>query len=276
VVAPHPLLKEIPMTHQAIQPLFRDLSASLTGRLLLPQDADYEQARHLWNGLITTRPAALVRCAGPQDVIQTIRWARSHNMALSVRGGGHDVAGRALCEGGIVIDCSLMRAVSIDPKAQTAHIQGGATVGDLMGAAQDYQLATTTGTISSVGMAGLTLGGGYGPLMGRYGIVADNLLSAQVVTAEGQCVSASATEHADLFWGLRGGGGNFGVVVSLEYRLHPLMMVVSDLLLYPLEQASAVLQQYNEFIRTAPDPLSIDLGFLSLLDGTKVLFLSPT
>jgi FAD/FMN-containing dehydrogenase len=169
-----------------------------------------------------------------------------------------------------------MRAVTIDPAARTARIQGGATAGDLMDAAQRAGLATTTGTVSSVGMAGLTLGGGYGPLMGRYGLVADNLLSAQVVTAEGHLVTASATEHADLLWGLRGGGGNFGVVVSLEYRLHPVTMVFSGLLLYPLEQASAVLRSYDEFIATAPDDLVVQSGFLTLPDGMLVLFLSPT
>jgi hypothetical protein len=192
-----------------------------------------------------------------------------------VRGGGHDFAGRALCGDGIVIDCSLMRTVSIDPEARIARVQGGATIGDLIGASREHGLATTTGTISSVGMAGLTLGGGYGPLMGAYGLVADTLLSAQVVTAEGQLVTANATEHADLFWGLRGGGGNFGVVVSLEYRLHPLSTVLAGLPLYPLDQARAVLRYYDEFITTAPDALTIQFGFIQLPDGMPVLFLSP-
>jgi FAD/FMN-containing dehydrogenase len=196
-------------------------------------------------------------------------------LALSVRGGGHDFAGRALREGGVVIDCSLMRAVTIDPAARTAHAQGGATIGDLTGASREHGLATTTGTISSVGMAGLTLGGGYGPLMGTYGLVVDTLLSAHVVTAQGQCVPANATAHADLLWGLRGGGGNFGVVVSLEYRLHPLTTVLAGLLLYPLDQARAVLRYYDEFITTAPDELTIQSGFIQLPDGMPVLFLSP-
>ena len=208
--------------------------------------------------------------------MHTVRWARSHGLALSVRGGGHDLAGRALREGGVVIDCSQMRAVTIDPAARTAYAQGGATIGDLIGASREHGLATTTGTISSVGMAGLTLGGGYGPLMGAYGLVADTLLSAQVVTAEGQLVTANATEHADLFWGLRGGGGNFGVVVSLEYRLHPLTTVLAGLLLYPLDQARAVLRFYDEFITTAPDALTIQHGFIQMPDGMPVLFLSPT
>ena len=255
--------------------IFQDLTAVLTGYLVLPEDAAYDEVRQLWSGKVDTRPAAFVRCANAQDVMHTVRWARSHGLALSVRGGGHDFAGRALCEDGVVIDCSQMRAVTIDPAARTAHVQGGATIGDLIGASRERGLATTTGTISSVGMAGLMLGGGYGPLMGAYGLVADNLLSAQVVTAEGQLVTANAMEHADLFWGLRGGGGNFGVVVSLEYCLHPLTTVLAGLLLYPLDQARAMLHYYNEFIATAPDELTIQFGFIQLPDGMSVLFLSP-
>src|SRR5690348_5978848 len=154
---------------------FQDLTALLTGHLVLPEDAAYDQVRQLWSGKVNKHPAALVRCANAQDVIHTVRWARSHGLALSVRGGGHDFTGRALCDDGIVIDCSQMRAVTIDPAARTAHVQGGATIGDLIGASREHGLATTTGTISSVGMAGLALGGGYGPLMGAYGLVADTL-----------------------------------------------------------------------------------------------------
>ncbi|MBW4689146.1 MAG: FAD-binding protein [Komarekiella atlantica HA4396-MV6] len=169
-----------------------------------------------------------------------------------------------------------MRAVTINPDTRTAKIQGGATAGDLIEAAQQYGLATATGTISSVGMTGLTLGGGYGSLIGAYGLVADNLLSAQVVTADGQLVRANAEEHPDLLWGLRGGGGNFGVVVSLEFRLHPQTTVLSGMLLYPLEQARAVLHRFNEFIATAPDELTIQSGFIQTPDGQTVLLLSPT
>jgi hypothetical protein len=168
-----------------------------------------------------------------------------------------------------------MSAVAIDSARRVASIQGGATAGDLIGVAETDGLATTTGTISSVGLAGLTLGGGYGPLMGNYGLVADNLLSAQVVTADGRSVTASAQDHADLFWGLRGGGGNFGVVVSLEYRLHRLARVLAGLLLYPLDQATAMLRYYNVFIKAAPDELTIQFGFIKLPDGMPVLFISP-
>ena len=196
-------------------------------------------------------------------------------MPLSVRGGGHDFAGRALCDDGIVIDCSQMRDVSIDTRTRTACAQGGATIGDLIDAAQRHGLATATGTISSVGLGGLTLGGGYGPLLGKYGLVADNLLSAQVVTADGRLLTVNATEHADLYWGLRDGGGNFGVAVSLEYRLHPISKVLSGLLLYPMDQAKAVLHHYSEFIKTAPDELTVQSGFIQMPDATPALFLSP-
>jgi FAD/FMN-containing dehydrogenase len=231
--------------------------------------------RRLWNGKVDKHPAALARCANVQDVVHTVRWARSQGLALSVRGGGHDFAGRALCDGGVVIDCSSMRAVSIDPEGRTARVEGGATAADLIDAAQKYGLATTTGSCSSVGLAGLTLGGGYGPLLGKYGLVADNLSSAHVVTGDGHLLTASAAEHPDLFWGLRGGGGNFGIVVSLEYRLHPVTTVLSGLLLYPLDQARAVLRHYGEFIETAPDELTIQHGFMQMPDGARVLVLSP-
>jgi FAD/FMN-containing dehydrogenase len=262
-------------TQSGSRSYFKDLASLLTGHLVLPEDATYEQVRQLWNGGIQTRPAAIVRCANVQDVAHTVRWARAHELALSVRGGGHDYAGRALCEGGVVIDCSPMRAVTIDPAARTGRAQGGATAGNLIDAAQKDGLATTTGTVSTVGMAGLTLGGGYGPLMGTLGLVSDNLLSAQVVTADGDLVTASVTEHADLFWGLRGGGGNFGVVVALEYRLHPVTQVLAGLLLYPLDQASAVLRYHGEFIETAPDELTVQSGFLQLPGSSPALFLSP-
>jgi hypothetical protein len=255
---------------------FNELAALLTGQLFLPEDANYEEMRQLQNGRVKTRPAAIVRCLTVEDVIYTVRWTRSHRLPLSVRGGGHDFAGRALSQNGVVIDLSQMRAVTVDPDTRTAQIQGGATAADLIEAAQKYGLATTTGTVSSVGMSGFTLGGGYGPLTGAYGLGADNLLSAQVVTADGQLLTANAEEHADLFWGLRGGGGNFGVVVSLQYRLYPLTTVLSGALLYPLDQARTVLHRFNEFIATAPDELTITSGFIQTPDGDPVLLLSPT
>nr|MDZ8003366.1 FAD-binding oxidoreductase [Nostoc sp. DedSLP05]MDZ8100880.1 FAD-binding oxidoreductase [Nostoc sp. DedSLP01] len=255
--------------------LFNDLAALLTGQLVLHEDAGYEQVRQLWNGRVKTQPAAIARCLTVEDVIHTVRWTRAHGLPLSVRGGGHDFAGRALAQNGIAIDLSQMKAVTIDPDKRTAYVQGGATAGDLIEAAEKYGLATTTGT-ASLGMSGFTLGGGYSPLTGAYGLGVDNLLSAQVVIADGQLVTANAQENADLFWGLRGGGGNFGVVVSLEYRLHPLTTVLSGMLFYPLEQAKAVFRQFNEFIATAPDELTIQFGFIQTPEGQTVLLLSPT
>jgi FAD/FMN-containing dehydrogenase len=256
--------------------VFKDLNPLLTGQLILPQDEAYHQARQIWNGRVNKQPAALVRCADAQDVIHTVRWTRSHGLELSVLGGGHDFAGRALCDHGIVIDCSRMNNVIVDPETRAARVEGRATVGDLIDTAQKEGLVTSTGNVAGVGLAGLTLGGGYGPLVGKFGLVADNLLSAQVVTADGNLVTASATEDAALLWGLRGGGGNFGVVVSLEYRLHPLTRVLSGWLLYPLAQAREVLHFYSEFIKTAPDELTILAGFFTLPEGIPVLFLSPT
>jgi len=255
---------------------FKDLAANLTGNLILPKDKAYDEARQLWNQRVDKRPAVLVRCTSVEDVLHAVHWTRSHGLPLSVRGGGHDFGGRSLCDGGVVIDCSLMRAVSIDPNRRSATVQGGATIGDLIVAAQKHGLATTTGTISSVGLGGLTLGGGYGPLLGKFGLVADNLLSAQVVTADGRLLTANANEHPDLYWALRGGGGNFGVMVSMEYRLHPISQVLSGLLLYPLDQARSVLRHYNELIQTVPDELTIQPGFIRVPDLGTALFLSPT
>ena len=255
---------------------FKDLAANLTGNLVLPEDKVYEETRQLWNQRVDKRPAALVRCSSAKDVIHAVHWTRSHGLPLSVRGGGHDFGGRSLCDGGVVIDCSQMRAVSVDPERRSATVQGGATTGDLIVAAQKHGLATTTGTISSVGLGGLTLGGGYGPLLGKFGLVADNLLSAQIVTADGRLLTADAKEHPDLYWALRGGGGNFGVMVSMEYRLHPITQVLSGLLLYSLDQARAVLRHYNEFIQTVPDELTIQPGFIRVPNLGTALFLSPT
>ncbi|MBW4619599.1 MAG: FAD-dependent oxidoreductase [Cyanosarcina radialis HA8281-LM2] len=223
---------------------------------------------------MTTQPAAIARCLTVQDVIHTVRWARSQGLPLSVRGGGHDFAGRALSEG-VAIDLSQMRTVTVDPDQRIAHVQAGATIGDLIETTTPYGLVAATGTCSAVGMAGFTLGGGYSPLNGAYGLGIDNLLSAQVVTADGQLLTANAEEHPDLLWGLRGGGGNFGVVVSLEYRLHPCPTVLSGLLLYPLGEAKTVLRRLNDFMATVPDELTILSGFIQMPDGATVLFLLP-
>ena len=193
----------------------------LRGCVITPSDADYERARHVWNGHIDRRPALIVRCRGVADVIDAVNFAREHALLVAVRGGAHNVAGHATCDGGTVIDLSGMAGVDVDPGAGTARAYGGALWRDFDREAQAFGLATTGGTVSNTGVVGLTLGGGLGWLMGKHGLSVDNLLSACVVTPAGRAVRASASENADLYWGLRGGGGNFGVVTSMDFQLHP-------------------------------------------------------
>ena len=190
----------------------------LRGTCLRPGDGGYDEARTIWNAMINKRPVLIARCAGAADVIKAIKFARDRGLLLSVRGGGHDVAGNAVCDGGMMIDLSPMKSVRVDPRAQTARAEPG-YMAEFDAETQEFGLATTGGVVPTTGIAGLTLGGGLGWLMGKHGLAADNLLSADLVTAEGKLVTASARENEDLFWGLRGGGGNFGVVTSFEFRL---------------------------------------------------------
>src|SRR5262249_31653964 len=214
---------------------------SLRGPLLHPRDAGYDDARKVWNGMIDRHPALIARCAGVADVIAAVNFARTHSLLVSVRGGGHNVPGTAVCQGGLMIDLAGMRSVRVDPGRRTARAEGGATGGAFEREPQAFGLATTGGAISDPGLGGLTLGGGLGWLAGTYGLTCDNLLSADVVTAEGQVLTVSATEHADLFWGLRGGGGNFGVVTSFAYQLHPVGPVLAGVVLVPVHQAQQAL-----------------------------------
>jgi len=252
----------------------RRLRSSLRGTVVAAADAPYDTARQIWNGAVGHRPALIVRCADDQDVAAAIRAAREHGLPLSVRGGGHDWAGRALRDGGVVLDLSAMRAVTVDPATRTAVAQGGATAGDVVAAAAGYGLAPVTGTVKSVGMAGLTLAGGYGPLCGRHGLALDNLLGADVILADRRHVTASDTGDADLYWALRGGGATFGVVTAARYRLHPLPSVLAGLILFPLDQAGGVLRGYAEIAAAAPDELTIMTGFLNA-GGQMLLFLFP-
>jgi len=235
-----------------------ELKGSFRGEILLPSDDAYESARKIWNATIDKHPALIVRCSSTSDVVRAVNFARDNGLVLAVRGGGHNIAGSAMCDDGIVIDLSKMKAAKVDPGARRVTIEGGATLADLDAATQAHGLATPLGINSTTGVAGLTLGGGFGWLSRKYGMTVDNLESAEVVTAAGEVVRASAKEHPDLFWALRGGGGNFGVVTRFEFRLHPVGPgVLSGLIVYPIAEAKSVLQQYREFLAKAPDELSV-------------------
>jgi FAD/FMN-containing dehydrogenase len=234
------------------------LKSRLKGEVILPRDEGYDRARAIWNAMIDKRPGVIVRCATTDDVVQAVNFARAKGLALAVRGGGHNIAGSALCDGGVVIDLSGMKAASVYPAARRVVVEGGATLGDLDAATQAHGLATPVGINSTTGIAGLTLGGGFGWLSRKHGMTVDNLVSAEVVTAAGEVVRASATEHPDLFWALRGGGGNFGVVTRFEFRLHPVGPdVLSGLIVYPLSEGGTVLRRYRDFAAQAPDDLSV-------------------
>src|SRR5512132_4028761 len=254
----------------------RELGTSLRGQLLQPADAGYDTARRIDNAMIDRRPALIARCAGVADVLSAVRFARKHEVLVSVRAGGHNVAGNAVCDGGLVIDVSPMKGIRVDPAGRTVQAQAGVTWGELDAEAQAFGLATTGGVISTTGIAGLTLGGGVGWLNGRFGLACDNLISADVVTADGQFVRASEQENADLFWGLRGGGGNFGIVTSLEYRVHPVgPIVVSGPVFHPAARAREVLRFYREFSANEPDELTTYAGMLTGPDGTPLVGIVP-
>jgi hypothetical protein len=247
--------------------------ASLRGALLRPGDVGYEDTRKIHNGMIDRRPALIARCAGVADVLTGVRFAREHDLLVSVRGGGHGMPGFAVCEGGLMLDLSGMKSVHVDPHHRTVRAEAGVTWGEFDHETQAFGLATTGGVVGSTGIAGLTLGGGHGFLMRRYGLACDNLLSVDVVTADGRWLCASATEHAELFWGLRGGGGNFGVVTSFEYRLHPLETMLAGMVIYPMAQAKAFLKRYREVTSTAPDELGSLVALGTLPDGTQAAVL---
>jgi FAD/FMN-containing dehydrogenase len=255
------------LDHSRIQHL-RD---SFHGQLLTPSHAEYDEARQVFNAMIDRRPALIARCAGPSDVISCVRFARENDMVVSVRSGGHGVAGNAVCDDGLVIDLSRMKGVRVDTGHLTARADAGVILGEFDHATQAFGLATTLGTFSPTGIAGLTLGGGLGWLMGRYGLACDNLLSADVVTADGSLLSASERQNPELFWGLRGGGGNFGVVTSFEYQLHPVGSVLAGLVAHPISEAERVLRFFREFASTAPDELGLMPAMLTLSDGNTIV-----
>jgi FAD/FMN-containing dehydrogenase len=233
------------------------LRSNLRGQIILPGDPEYDAARHIWNGMIDRHPGLILRPLDPGDVVRAVNFARDQRLPLAVRGGGHNVAGFGTCDGGLVLDLSLMKEIEVNPDARTARVGGGAIWSDLDAAAQPHGLATTGGLVSNTGVAGLTLGGGIGWLMRKHGLACDNLLSVDLVTADGRRITTSATDHPDLFWGLRGGGGNFGVATSFKFRLHPVgPIVLGGALFYPIEQASELMRFYNTWASSLPDELT--------------------
>jgi FAD/FMN-containing dehydrogenase len=247
---------------------FEQLSASFAGTLLRPADAGYDEARSVHNGLIDKRPALIARCAGTDDVIATLAYAQGEGLPISVRGGGHGLAGLAVADGGVTIDLSAMREVSVDPAEGTATVQGGATWGEYNDATAEHGLASTGGVVSTTGVGGLTLGGGLGWLMGKHGLAVDNLRSVDLVTAAGEALTVSADAYPDLFWALRGAGANFGVATSFEFQLHPLGEVYGGLVAHPFDAARDVLRAYRDFCSTLPDELTVYAGLVHAPDGS--------
>ncbi|WP_286757704.1 FAD-binding oxidoreductase, partial [Ralstonia sp. RL] len=232
--------------------------ARLRGQLLQPGQPDYEEARRIWNAVIDRRPALIARCAGVADVRRSVAFAREHGLRLAVRGGGHNIAGNALCDDGLVIDLSQMKSVHVDPERRRVFVEPGALLRDVDHETQEFGLATPLGINSTTGVAGLTLGGGFGWLTRKYGLTVDNLISAELITADGERVRTSADAQPDLFWAIRGGGGNFGVATLFEFALHPVGPdIFSGLLVFPFDQARQVLTRYRDFIPGMPEDLNV-------------------
>ncbi len=248
-----------------------DFRQSIQGRLIAPGDADYDESRKLWNAMIDKRPALIVQCAETSDVVGAVNFAREHRLVLAVRGGGHNVAGNATCDDGLVIDLRLMNAVMVNPDARVARAQGGATWRDFDEQTQAHGLATPGGVVSSTGIGGLTLGGGIGWLSRSFGLSCDNLVEAEVVTADGSVVTASEKENPELFWGLRGGGGNFGVATHLSYRLYPVTELLAGIIIHPRSEAPMFLRAFRDFMDSAPDNVSSFGALLSAPDGSPVV-----
>jgi FAD/FMN-containing dehydrogenase len=254
------------LTDSAIQK-FR---ARLRGSSFCPGDQGYDAARTVPNAMIDRQPAIIARCTGAADVIECVRFVREHDVLMSVRGGGHSVAGKSVCEGGLMVDLSAMKGIRVDPARRTVRAEAGLTLGEFDRETQAFGLATTLGTVSKTGISGLTLGGGWGHLHAKYGLAVDNLISVDVVTADGTVLTANASENEDLFWGVRGSSGNLGIVTSLEYRLHDVGPVLGGAVFYPVAKAKEVLHFYREFAQSSPDELVTQGGALTLPDGVRV------
>ena len=264
------------MTSSAhLNPSLQSFGTGLSGTVIRRGDAGYDQARQVWNGMIDRSPAAIFRCSTTADVVAAVNFAREEGLALAVRGGGHNAAGLALVDDGLVIDLSGMRAVRVDADKRVAYVQGGALWRDLDAATHPHGLATTGGVISSTGVGGLTLGGGLGWLMRQHGLACDNVLAVEIVTADGQVRRASATENPELFWAVRGGGGNFGVVTNFEFRLHPMRTLYAGMLVFPGPQAPQVLRRYREVAESAPDELTVFAAMMTSPDGQPITAIFP-
>jgi hypothetical protein len=242
----------------------QSFKSAFRGQLLDANDAGYNDARKIWNASVDKRPKLIARCSGVADVVEAVNFGHVNSMLTAIRGGGHNVGGRALCDDGLVIDLSQMRSVHVNSATSTVRVQGGATLGDLDRETHIFGLAVPCGIVPKTGIGGLTLGGGVGWLLRKYGMSVDNVLSCQVVTADGRVLTATSTENEDLFWALRGGGGNFGVVTSFEFRAHPVHTVLGGLLLYPRDAAVDVIRFFRDFIEDAPDELT---AYAALLHG---------
>ena len=248
----------------SVQKVVEQLKPQFRGPILTPSDEGYEAARKVYNGMIDKRPGAIARCLDVADVLAAVRAAREQDVLLAIRGGGHNAGGLGICDGGLVIDLSLMRSVRVKPSARTVRAEGGCTGGDVDHATHAFGMATPTGTIATTGVAGLTLGGGIGHLSRTYGLTIDNLLAVDMVLADGRFVTASAEENQDLYWAVRGGGGNFGVVTSFLFRLHPVKTVIAGPTFWPLDQTPQVMKAYREFIVQAPTDVSGFFAFLTV------------
>src|ERR1700741_90701 len=245
--------------------------AAFRGEVIQPGDPGYEAARKIWNASIDKHPGIITQCSGVADVVAAVNFAGENELLVAVRGGGHNVAGRAPCDDGIVIDLSSMKGIHVDAATHTARVQGGATLGDLDWETHVFGLAVPAGIISKTGIAGLTLGGGVGWLVRKYGLTCDNVLSFDIVTADGKPRLASADENQDLFWALRGGGGNFGVVTSFEFRVHPVNTVLGGLVMHPRERAGEVLRFYRDFTQSAPEELTAYAALLHTPEGVPAV-----
>lgn len=253
----------------------RDFQSSLTGTLVCPGDPTYDEARAVFNAMIDRKPIAIVQCQTPQDVVASIAFAGKHSLPISVRGGGHGVAGHAVVDGGVMIDLSPVKNLTVDPDRRVAVAGAGLLLNEFVKGTEAYGLVSPTGTVSTTGIAGLTLGAGFGYICGKYGLAVDNLLAADVVTADGAILRASETDNPDLFWALRGGSGNFGIVTSFEFRLHPLTQILGGMLVHPFPRAREVLRFYRDTAASAPDELIVYAALLTGPDGNAAVGMIP-